>query len=193
MSELNLTKDDPKVLTILEGHRKAVTSISFNPNLDQFASSSEDNDNSIMVWTKWSDPSQTGPSYRFSGHKDTVTCLDYSPNCKLLASSSKDHTVRLWVPSILGDSKEFKAHTSSVNTVNFSPDGLKLITGSNDKSVKLWDVETRQFIASYLGHNNWVSINKILLYLITQLKILYEFLGKVCQVFSPQQLDSFMF
>lgn len=154
MSAASLVNDDPKVHAVLEGHQQAVTSVSFNPNGQQFASSSEDH--SIMVWTKWSETLPTGPSYRFSGHESAVTCISFSPDCKILASSSKDRTVRFWVPSIIGSSTQFKAHTSAVNTVSFSSDGMKILTGSNDKSVKLWDVETCQFIASYLGHNNWV-------------------------------------
>ncbi|CAG9766558.1 unnamed protein product [Ceutorhynchus assimilis] len=158
-AECSLKKDeDPKVHVILEGHKQPLTSISFNPNGQQFATSSQDK--GIMIWTKWSEEKQTGPNYRYAGHGDVVTCLDYSSNCKLLASCSKDETVRLWAPTIMGKSDVFKAHTSSVNTVNFSPDSTKLLTGSHDKSLKMWDVESKQFICSFLGHNNWVRCAK---------------------------------
>lgn len=33
---------------------------------------------------------------------------------------------------------------------------LQILTGANDKSIKMWNVSQRQFLNSFLGHNNWV-------------------------------------
>ena len=41
--------------------------------------------------------------------------------------------------------------------MSFSPDGTTLASGSRDKTVKLWDVETKQNIATLVGHTYWVK------------------------------------
>lgn len=105
----------------LKGHKKPLTSISFCPNSNQFASSAEEN--SLLIWNM----TQNHRTFSFSGHTDIVTSIDYSPNGKFLASCSKDKTVRIWeTTGIRGKTTQFTAHTSPITTVQFSPDNSKV-------------------------------------------------------------------
>lgn len=49
-----------------------------------------------------------------------------------------------------------KVHFSPVRCCDLSADERLLLTSSDDKTVKLSSVKERRFMASYLGHANWV-------------------------------------
>lgn len=38
---------------------------------------------------------------------------------------------------------------------------FQIITASDDKIVKLWDTEKQKFLASFVGHTNWVRCGRI--------------------------------
>ena len=96
-------------------------------------------------------------AFRFKGHTDAVLCISFSPSSgRLIASSSRDKTVRIWTNSAQGDSIDFRGHSGSVRSVEFSPQGDRLLTASDDKTVKLWTVQRHKFVASIVGHTNWV-------------------------------------
>ena len=81
---------DPQLKRSFKGHKDAITSIAFNPNLKQVISASLDG--TVMVWN-------FKPSlrpYRFIGHKGPVYDLAVSPNGQMIASCSQDETIRLW-------------------------------------------------------------------------------------------------
>ncbi|KAK4883061.1 hypothetical protein RN001_006380 [Aquatica leii] len=155
MSDITLTNNDPILEHNLQGHKKQVLSLSFNPINKQLASCG--NDHSVMLW-------RIAPNnircYGFKGHTDVVTSVCFSSNGRYMASSSQDNTVRLWVPIIKGPSTPFKAHGAAVRTVCFSPSNEQLLTGSNDKSLKLWNVQHRRFLTSMVGHTNWIRCAK---------------------------------
>eukprot|EP00112_Aurelia_sp_Birch-Aquarium-sp1_P025602 Seg859.8 transcript_id=Seg859.8/GoldUCD/mRNA.D3Y31 product="POC1 centriolar protein A" protein_id=Seg859.8/GoldUCD/D3Y31 len=142
--------EDPTLEKHFKGHRDAVTSVDFNPNMKQLVSGAMDS--SLMVWHF--KPHMR--AYRFVGHKDAVLSVKFSPSGHLIASASRDKTVRLWVPSVKGESTVFKAHTATVRSVDFSKDGLSLLTSSDDKTIKLWAVHRQKFQFSLTGHMNWV-------------------------------------
>lgn len=50
-----------------------------------------------------------------------------------------------------------KAHNMPVNDVSFNTDGSLIATSSSDKLLKLFNTESRRFLGSFVGHQNWVK------------------------------------
>ncbi|XP_069484101.1 POC1 centriolar protein homolog B-like isoform X2 [Ambystoma mexicanum] len=142
--------EDPALLRHFKGHKDAVTSVDFNPDTKQLATSSLDT--FLMIWNF----KPQSRAFRFVGHKEGVTCVQFAPSGQLVASASQDKTVRLWVPNMKGESSLFKAHTATVRSVNFSCEGQHVVTASDDKSIKVWNVHRQRFLFSLTQHTNWV-------------------------------------
>lgn len=58
-------------MVVLNGHRSAVTALSFDMNGTRLASGSTDTD--IVLWDVVSEEGM----HRFKGHKDQVTCVSF--------------------------------------------------------------------------------------------------------------------
>jgi len=43
-----------------------------------------------------------------------------------------------------------------VRSVNFNSDGSLLLTASDDKLLKMFNTESKRFLSSFIGHQNWV-------------------------------------
>ena len=52
-------------------------------------------------------------------------------------------------------------HTGPVNSIVFSPDGNTFATASDDNTARLWDAHTRQYKASFVGHEDDVKFCRI--------------------------------
>ncbi|KAJ0403482.1 hypothetical protein ATCC90586_003595 [Pythium insidiosum] len=141
---------NPTLERTFRGHKSAVTSVSFHPNMHQLASASLDC--SVMLWNF----RPQLRAFRFFGHKGPVYDVTFSPAGDLLASASQDRTVRLWTPSVKGESVTIKAHAGAVRSVSFSYCAKELLTASDDMSIKVWSLPTRRFQCSLTGHSNWV-------------------------------------
>jgi len=50
-----------------------------------------------------------------------------------------------------------KAHNMPLHDVNFNTDGSLLVTASSDKLIKMFNTETKRFLGSFVGHQNWVK------------------------------------
>jgi len=136
--------EDPSLVRSFRGHRDAVTSVSFNPDMKQLASGGADS--AVMIWNF----KPQLRAFRFAGHKAAVQCVQFSPNGTLVASGSKDCSVRLWVPTVRGDSSVIKAHSGTVRSVDFSYDGRRLCTASDDKTIKVSHIAYVRLIISGL-------------------------------------------
>lgn len=55
-----------------------------------------------------------------------------------------------------GKASVIKGHNMPVRDVNFNTDGSLLLTASDDKLLKLFNTDTKRFLGSYVGHQNWV-------------------------------------
>jgi WD40 repeat protein len=76
--------------TVLNGHRKLVTSLQFAPDGKTLVSGSEDG--TVRVW----DVASGKDLRRFEGHRDKVTCVAFAPDGRTVISGSGDSTALVW-------------------------------------------------------------------------------------------------
>ncbi len=118
----------------LEGHKDAVSKISFSPDGNIIASGGADGE--VKIWSKDGKELKT-----FKAHEEKITSISFSPDGHKLITGSQDKTPKLWNIEDEQLIKVFKGHKDSITSVGFSPDGKKIVSGSKDKTVKIWDLQ----------------------------------------------------
>jgi ribosomal RNA-processing protein 9 len=69
----------------------------------------------------------------------------------------KMNTIKKVLPN--GDNKSSKGHKNEILCLAISDDSRFLASGGRDKSIKLWNPETCEFIYSFEGHRDVVSVS----------------------------------
>ncbi|WP_147069267.1 nSTAND1 domain-containing NTPase [Microcystis aeruginosa] len=143
----------------LQGHDNWITSVSFSPNGQILASSSQGQDNNLKLWNV-----EKGKEIRtLRGHDDSVSSISFSSDGKFLASGSEDRTIRLWDVKTGKKIRTFQSRLKAltpvvyyVTSISFSPDDKTLASGSYDGTIKLWNVDTGEEIRTIYGHEDSV-------------------------------------
>lgn len=60
-------------------------------------------------------------------------------------------------PYAIAELSALSVSTGALDAVAFSPDGKIIATGGRDNLVRLWDTSTGSMLASYAGHQDWVT------------------------------------
>ena len=123
--------ESEQLICALEGHSKAVSSVTFSPDGKRIISGSYDN--TIKLWN-----AENGQLIRtFEGHDKAVLSVAFSPDSKCIISGSDDNTLKLWNTENGQIIRTFEEHDKAVLSVAFSPDGKYIISGSDDNFLKL--------------------------------------------------------
>lgn len=127
-----------------QGHRAKVYNVSFSPDKQYLASTSEDK--TIILWNLQGDKVT-----EFRGHQADVVSLAFNPDNQTLASASYDGTIRIWDLAThqqtdlhyqgTAPTAEQPATPAKIFSIRFSPGGQTLGSAGEDGTVKLWTIE----------------------------------------------------
>jgi hypothetical protein len=132
---------------VISGHSQRVWAVDFSPDGSHLASGSEDK--TLQIWNLVTGERETV----YEGYPAWVKTVAFSPNGETIASGCFDGTLELRE----GDRCDrWQGHGATVTQVNFSRDGRFLASASYDQTLKLWDVQSRQCIKTFTGHENRV-------------------------------------
>jgi len=137
-----------------------VTAVDFSPDDRILASAYED-----AVVTLW-DPDTGVETGMLAGHTNRIAALRFSPDGRWLASGGLDGLICLWdvdqqsLDATFGEDMFLKVlaslgqdtKTNEVHALTFSPEGTILASGHEDRTIKLWNLETKQLVDTFEGH-----------------------------------------
>lgn len=139
---------DCKTATVIisfNGHRSAVSTMSFDRSGTRLASGSKDAH--IIVWDLIAEVGL----YRLRGHKDAVTKIEFlrgedgalgGSTDGWLLSTGKDALIKLWDLETQHCVETHVAHHGECWTMAVSPDQRGCITAGNDGELKVWGIDT---------------------------------------------------
>eukprot|EP00948_MAST-09A_sp_MAST-9A-sp1_P002318 g2318.t1 len=142
----------------IEGHKGAVSSVSWSPKGEKLASGSWDN--TVIIWN-----ANTGEiEKKLKGHTSDVLTVSWSIRGPL-ASAGADRAIRLWQVSTSECIEVSDAHGDEVNAVAWNLDGDILASCSGDSTVKLWN-DSGELLKTLEGHAlvycvAWTSGNRL--------------------------------
>mmetsp|Transcript_4041 Transcript_4041/g.7159 ORF Transcript_4041/g.7159 Transcript_4041/m.7159 type:complete len:516 (-) Transcript_4041:54-1601(-) len=113
-------------------------------------------DGAVLAWSL--SPGRPPRPLKLGSHQGQVTCIVASARGGLLASCSVDATVMLWRNQVSSQRPPavLRMHFCPVRACDISGDERLVLSAADDKLVKLSSVSERKFIASFVGHSNWV-------------------------------------
>lgn len=140
------------VIINFDGHKSAVTSLSFDPSGVRLVSGAKDTD--IIVWDLIAEVGL----FKLRGHKDQVLSVRFVPTdpggaedgvdaaesqSRYLISVSKDALLKLWD---IESQHCIETHIAQTNgecsAFDLSPDGTGCITAGSDGELKVWAINT---------------------------------------------------
>ncbi|OMJ17275.1 WD repeat-containing protein 3 [Smittium culicis] len=140
--------ESPSPLCIFNGHKSAITALSYDSTGTILCSGSRDTD--LVLWDIIA---ETG-LFRLKGHKDQITGISFlNKPIPTANSSSKTNTTFDIGDSI--DSLSTSNHDLTLGAFSAGEKGY-LITCSKDTLIKVWDLELRHCIQTVVSHKSEV-------------------------------------
>ncbi|KAJ1932820.1 DNA polymerase alpha accessory factor Mcl1, partial [Linderina macrospora] len=154
---------DMSLLHSLQGHRAAVTSVSFSPDSTFLASVGCDG--ALRVWDMRDDPACVHVDNKITyvcepGNSLAQTKARWSPDGRYLAVVSSDHGIKLiernsWeVQASLGG-----AHTKQVTCLAWSANGRYMASVGLDNKVVVWDVQARTAVLTHKSQQELCQVD----------------------------------
>ena len=125
--------------TVLKGHTKRVSSVSWHPDGTKLASGSTDC--TVRIWDMTLDSSECIAICR--GHTDCVNTVQWNPSGTKLASGTDDRTIRIWDIVTWKCLRIPQDHTRFVLSIGWHPSGKWIASGSYDsydKTIRIWEL-----------------------------------------------------
>jgi APAF-1 helical domain/WD domain, G-beta repeat len=138
-------------LACLRGHKRGVTSVSFDHAGRRIISGSDDK--TVRVWD-----AESGTELAcLSGHEHEVLSVSMGASGRRIVSGSRDKTVRLWDAESGAELACLRGHEGRVWSVAFDRAGRRIVSGSDDNTVRVWDAGSCAEIACFRGVEHWVT------------------------------------
>ncbi len=135
---------------VLKGHKCAIQSVAYSPDVKQALTGSHDE--TAKIW----DITTGKMIKKLKGRTRGIYSLAYSPDGKQALTGSSDGTARILDITAGNMIKELKGHAGAIWSVVYSPDGKQALTGSLDGTARIWDIKTGQTIKELKGHTNGI-------------------------------------
>ncbi|KAK6337946.1 hypothetical protein TWF696_001419 [Orbilia brochopaga] len=152
---------DSKTATIIvtfNGHRSAITTLSYDASGTRLASGSKDTD--VIVWDLIAEVGL----FKLRGHKDQVTGLEFLhfkaedfpddvvPQATIengyLLTTGKDTLIKLWDLSSQHCVETHVAHTGECWALGITADEEGAVTAGNDGELKVWKIERKAIVTA---------------------------------------------
>lgn len=157
------------LLTTLQGHSAAVSSIDFSPICPSVLSGCDVGlvsggfDNRVRLWNI-----ETGNSEVLSGHVNPVISVAFNPNGRSVVSGSSNGVMIEWNIRTQRQVSTLRGHSGAISAIAFSTNCVDLrgsctflmASSGDDRRVLLWDASTGQQIDE-LRHTHTAAINSI--------------------------------
>ena len=134
----------------LDGHREAITSLTFSP--DGRTAVSGCMDHTIRLYQVASGKALGA----LLGHSGAIKSVAFSPDSRTILSSSEDTTLKLWDFATGKELRTFTGHSARVFAGDVSPDGHTILSGSENRTLKLWGAATGKELRTFTGHSDMV-------------------------------------
>jgi len=178
----------------LQGHTQEVSQVTFSPDGQLLASSSDDK--TVILWNVESGEIHT----KLEGHSKAVIGIAFSPDGNTLATASFDGTVIVW-NTATGDLIQLFSSNNVTQffDVAFHPNGnILAATTARSKTIIVWDTTTGEELITLHGHSDdthGLSFSPDGLYLASASRDktvrLWDWTtGEVVQVFENGHIDS---
>ena len=136
--------DGTEVWRVQNGiHAGWITALSFSPDANYLAVSSEDG-----LVSLWNIPDGTLVN-QFIGDDTSVNALDYHPAEAQIITAGTDGNVLLWDAATGAMVRRYEGHSGAINAVTFNVDGSEFLSSGADTTVILWDTATGMPIQTY--------------------------------------------
>lgn len=149
-----MTADAGTAKTVLKGHSRPVTGVTFLR--DETTLLSCGLDQSLRVW----DCDRGTVVRSLTNHTQSITSLVMQPNLgnamPMVATGSEDKTVRLWQP-IIGRLVRFQRLSSPVTALAWYPDGTALVVGCHDGMLRVVQADTLQTTEYAANVDTWIT------------------------------------
>ena len=151
--------------TLLKGHSKCVTAVSFPSQGTHLYTASKDG--SIIKWDtktlkkihtfeRVKKTSRKGQSQAYY-HSDAIYSLAVSSDSKFLASGGKDRMINIYSVDSNELVRSFFHHKDSITGLVFRKGQQnELFSSSKDRSVRLWKVDNMTYVESLFGHQEGI-------------------------------------
>jgi len=146
------------VMTYLNAHTEAVTSVAFDEDGTTLATGGRDD--TVVLWDM---ETTNAVSELTSAVAGDVQALAFSPTASVLASAGLDELVHLWDVSERSRPSEvssLEGHEGGVYSIAYSADGRYLASGGTDGAIRVWDVadprDPQPATTPLMGHDKTV-------------------------------------
>jgi WD40 repeat protein len=135
----------------LQGHEHAIIHVSFSPD-NRYALSGDSAYETLRLW----EVASGREVRRFVGGGGGVQSAAFSPNGRRIVSGGSG-MLRLWDTDSGKELHCFnEGRLNDLGAVAFSPDGQRVLAGSRNGAIGLWDLNRKQFLQKFTGHNGQV-------------------------------------